>query len=165
MDHLTIFNIITGLASLGGAIISIWQARNSKSAAKQVQEVKDHLIANKKTSEISGLFVACNNAQRVMEKFGPGSVPSNLIGITPSKEAQDVQEFYAILKQNRELFGQSERNKADSYCEKLNSSLDEFALSQNENDLRKYGKDLFLVLVEISSEIKSLMDNKIERTN
>jgi hypothetical protein len=164
MDAWNVFNLIAGVASIAGGIFSFWQAKKSQSAATRAQEIKDQMIANKSTSDMSELFSSYRKAQRSMEKFGPGSVPSTLKGITPTNETRDVQEFYALLKQYRGLFGQNTPNKADTYCENLSAALEAFAQSQNERDLHKNGKSLYIMLVDISPDIKTLMDERLEKT-
>jgi hypothetical protein len=165
MDFWTIFNIVGTIASIGGAGISIWQANNAQTAAKKAKEIKEQFIALRSSSDAAELQAFLRKAIKSMEKFGPASVPANLRGITPSKEAQDVQEFMAMLKQDRALFGKANPNIADQSCEKLGIALNEFAQSQNEADLRTNGSKLYIILMEISPSIKTLMDAKLEKVS
>lgn len=164
MDAWIVFNLIVGIANIASAIFSYMQAKESKKSANRAQEIKDQLIANKKTADISELLSAHRKALRSMEKFGPGYTHSTLKGITPLNETQDVRDFYALLKQNRKLFGQRSPNKADNYCNNLITLLDAFAQSQSDSDMFKYGKDLYIILVDLSPLIKAIMDKKLEET-
>lgn len=164
MDTWFAFNVIAGIASIVGSLFSFWQAKKSQSAADHAQKVKDQIIVHKKAVEMSELLSLCQKAQKAMAKFGPASIQPNLRGINATLEAEAVQEFYVYLKQNRRLFGESLPNRADDYCEKLSSCLDNFAQSRNEEELRLFGKKLFILLVGLLPELKSLLDDLIENT-
>lgn len=159
------FSYLAGIASIIGAIFSIWQARKSKSSANRAQEIKNQLISNKKTSEISELNSCFLQAKRSMEKFGPGAIPSGLDGITIEREMHDVQSFFELLKVNRCLFGKTSPNIADVFCEKLRVALETFAESSNNHDLRGNGKTIYVLLIDFSPEIKMILDEKLETTN
>lgn len=164
MDWWNVFNLTAGIASIFGGVFSLWQARKSRRAAELAQEIKTQLLNNKATSEVTELTSLHKKAQRSMEKFGPGAIPSRLTGITPTTETSDVQDFYALLKQYRIFFVKSDDFFVDDYCNQLNTSLETFAQSTNEENLRKTGKDLYVLLVNISPVLKSLMDEKITKT-
>jgi len=164
MDGWTVFNIIAGIASIAGGIFSLYQAMKSQSSAKSAQEIKDQIIAHKNTVEMSELFSLCKKAQEKMAKFGPASFAKNLNGINPTVEAEAVQDLYVCIKQNRRLFGEMMPNKADDFCEKLNSSLENFVQSKNEEDLRQFGKDLFILIVGFLPELKSNLDDFVAQT-
>lgn len=164
MDGSSLFNLVAGLASIGGAIISFWQANKSETAAKLAENIKSQLITNKKNSEISGLMTACDNVIRTMQKYGPGSVPSSLLGITPSTDAQEVQNFYASIKRNRGLFSNNVPNEADLFCAKLLPDLENFSKANDEAGLKKNGTKIYINLTDLSSIIKTIVDNKIEST-
>jgi len=164
LDGWSVFNLIAGIASIAGGIFSLWQAKKSQSAAKRAQAVKDQIIVHKKAVEMSELLSLCQKAQKAMAKFGPASFRPNLKGINATLEAEAVQEFYVHLKQNRRLFGESAPNKADEYCEKLSSCLDSFAQSRSEEELRRFGKELFILLVGFLPELKSPLDDLIVQT-
>lgn len=164
MDGLSIFNLVAGLASIGGAVFSFWQASKSESAAKLAASIKTQLITNKKNSEISGLLASCDSAIKTMQKYGPGSVPSSLIGITPSSDAQEVQNFYALIKLNRGLFDTNVPNEADLFCTKLLPDLENFSKANDESGLKKNGTKIYINLTDLSSIIKTIVDNKIEST-
>lgn len=160
MDILTFFYIVGTIASIGGAIISIQQARNSTNAAKKAKEMRDQFLAFQKSSDLAELQASFRKALKSMEKFGPSTNRASLKGISAFKEAQDVQEFMALLKQDRDFFANGDQNNADSSCEKLSTALMVFAQSQSEDGLLKNGTDLYLILLDISPTIKTLVDAK-----
>lgn len=156
MTWLTIFGTI---ASIGGAGISIWQARVSKNAAKEAKKVRAELIDHRKASELTQIQTTCRKAQKSMEKYGPGSTPSSLIGVSRGKDAQDVQEFVLLLMENRDYFGNKKPNIADEFCYKINLLLDRFAQSQDV-EAREHGLEILLSIGNMASIIKKLLDAK-----
>jgi hypothetical protein len=165
MDIFEGFSYFAGVASIIGAILSIWQARKSKRSADRAQEIKEQIISNKETSELTELRDCLQQAKRSMEKFGPGAIPSNLAGISPLiREVQDVQGFYEILKLYRCLFGQTTPNKADIFSEDLRIALESYAQSENNQEILENGKNVYILLIGFSSEVKLLLDEKLETT-
>ena len=82
MDAMTLFTIIGTIATIAGAIISLWQAKVSQNAAKDARKIRSELIDYRKTSELAQIQATCRKAQKSMEKYGPGSTPSSLIGVS-----------------------------------------------------------------------------------
>lgn len=97
-----------------------------------------------------------------MEKYGPGSVPSSLAGISPEKDAADVQEFVVTLKEQRAHFGSGQPNEADEFCETLMPLLDSFAQASAPDSLRENGKQIVIHLSTIAAVIKRQLDYKRE---
>ena len=160
--------IVGTLATVAGAVLSFWQAKISQnaakasiSAAKDAKKVRAELIDHRKASELSQIQTTCRKAQKSMEKYGPGSSPSSLIGVSPEKDAQDVQEFVLLLMENRVYFGNETSNDADDFCEKIYPLLDKFAQSQDAEP-RKHGRLILLLISEMTSVIKKLLDAKRE---
>ncbi len=162
MDAMSWISIIGTLASVGGAGISIWQARCSRTAAEEAKQVRAQLVDHRKASELSQLLTVCKKAQRSMEKYGPGSVPSSLQGISPQNDAQDAQEFMLLLKENRGHFGTKTPNEADEFCEKLTQSLNLFAQATQSEGLRIHGTEVLLHLNNMTSIIKKQLDTRRE---
>ena len=161
MDVATLFTIIGTVATIVGAVISFWQAGISKNAAKDAKRIRAELIDHRKTSELSLIQAVCRKAQKSMEKYGPASSPSSLIGVTPEKDAQDVQEFLLLLMENRAYFGNKSPNAADEFCERINPLLNSFAQSVNA-EAREYGSQILLLIGNMASVVKRLLDTKTE---
>ncbi|MEO7862411.1 MAG: hypothetical protein ABIU05_18660 [Nitrospirales bacterium] len=97
-----------------------------------------------------------------MDKYGPGSIPSNLVGISPAKDASDVQDFLVLLKEQRGHFGASYPNEADQFCETLTPLLDNFAQSTTPEALREHGKQMVVHMSAMAAVIKRRLDQKQE---
>lgn len=158
---MTLFTIIGTIATIAGAIISLWQAKVSQNAAKDARKIRSELIDYRKTSELAQIQATCRKAQKSMEKYGPGSTPSSLIGVSPEKDAQDVQEFVLLLMENRAYFGNRTPNDADDFCENATHLLDRFVQAQDA-EVREFGSQILLSISNMASVIKKLLDSKRE---
>jgi hypothetical protein len=150
------------VASIGGAVISIWQASQSRTAADEAIRIREQLVGHREASELAQVQAICKKAQKSMEKYGPGSVPSSLIGISPKTDAADLQEFILYLKEQRAHFGAGRPNEADQFCEILTPLLDKFAQADSPDFLREYGKQIVIHLSTIAAAIKRQLDGKRE---
>lgn len=161
MDFMTILTIVGTVISIGSAILAVWQAKESKNAAKESKRVRSELIDHRKTSELAQIQSTCKRAQKSMEKYGYGSAPSSLIGTSPGKDAQDVQELVLILLENRAYFGNKTPNGADEFCEKITPLLNNFAQSQDAST-REHGAEILLMIGNLASIIKKLVEDRRE---
>lgn len=157
-----LLTIVASISSIVGAIISIWQAYRSKKFANEAKQIRKGLIDHRKTSELAQIQSSCKKAQKSMEKYGPGSVPSSLKGISSEQDAQNVQEFLLLIRENRTYFVNRNGNEADKLYNIIAPILDKFAQSQDENDLRAHGKEILIHLSSMASIIKNKLDSKRE---
>lgn len=162
MDTMSVLAWAGTFASLGGAGISFWQAVQSRTAADEAICIRSQLIDHRETSELAHVQAICKKAQKSMEKYGPGSVPSSLLGISPANDAADVQEFIVCLKEQRAHFGTARSNEADQFCDVLTPLLDKFAQADSPEGLRENGKQIVVHLSSISAAIKRQLDGKRE---
>jgi len=163
MDTVFILTVIGTVASLGGAGVSIWQASQSKKAAEEAKRVQAQLINQRKASELAQVQAICKKAQKSMEKYGPGSVPDSLTGVSPGKDAADVQDFLILLKEHRAHFGTKQHNQADEFCDTLTPLLDSFAQARSNESLRENGKLIVIHLGTFAAAIKKQIESKREK--
>jgi hypothetical protein len=159
MDAMT---LIFGIASIVGAGVSIWQACVSKNAAQIATAAKAQIVHHRKTSELTELQALCRNAQKSMEKYGHGSSPASLKGVSQSRDAVDVQDFLQKLIEYRSCFGSKNPNDADEFVEKMNPLLDEFARSTSKAQMRELGAEILTNISIMFSIIKKPLDSKKE---
>lgn len=162
MDAMSVLTIVGTVASIGGAWVSIDQAGKSRTAAEESKKVRAQLIDHRKTSDLAHVQSLCKKAQKSMEKYGPGSVPSSLVGIEPGNDASDVQEFIMTIREHRAYFGNKSPNEADEFCDVITPLLDDFAQTSNPKGLRDHGKQIVVHLANIASIIKRHLDAKKE---
>lgn len=162
MDTMSILAWVGTLASLGGAWVSLWQASQSRTAADEAIRIRSQLVDHREASELAHVQAVCKKAQKSMEKYGPGSVPSSLMGISPASDAADVQDFWVCLKEQRAHFGKALPNEADQFCDVLTPLLDKFAQATEPQPLREHGKQIVVHLSSIAAVIKKQLDGKRE---
>ena len=160
MLNMDVMTLIGTIASIGGAAVSIWQASVSRSAADEAIRVRAQLIDHREASELTHVQTLCKKAQKSMEKYGPGSVPSSLAGVSSANDAADVQEFVVGLKEQRAHFGSGKPNEADQFCDVLTPILDRFAQAVSPQDMREHGKNIVIHLSSMSASIKRQLDGK-----
>ena len=154
MDTVCLITIIGTLASIGGGIVAVWQAKRSKKSADYAERVEKQLTRYDKISELTQLNVACKRAQQSMEKYGPASKPSNLRGVSGENDAKNVQDFLLLLRENRLHFGSKKQNEADQFYETINPLLEKFTRSKTNEQLINSGKPVLLHLNSMLSIIK-----------
>ncbi|MBN2604154.1 MAG: hypothetical protein JXA91_08490 [Candidatus Thermoplasmatota archaeon] len=165
MDTNLLLTIIGTVASLIGAIISVKQADNAKQSATEANKIKKQLINTRKTSELAQIQADCKRAQKAMEKYGPGSIPSSLAGTNPEHDAMEVQSFLSSLKEHRSYFDAGARkNIADDFYDTVMPILSQFSQSNDPKKLKKYGTQIKTNLDTISSNIKCNLDERREST-
>lgn len=162
MDAMSTLAVIGTVASIGGAWVSINQAGKSKIAAEEAKKVQTQLVDHRKTSDLAQIQSSCKKAQKAMEKYGPGSVPSSLVGIEPGNDARDVQDFIMKVREYRAYFGSKSQNEADQFCEVITPLLDVFAQTSKPEGLRDNGKQIVVHLANMAASIKRLLDAKRE---
>lgn len=162
MDMLSVLTIVGSIASLVGAWISVQQARKSKTAAEEAKKVRAQLVDHRKTSDLAQMQIQCRKAQKSMEKYGPGSVPSSLKGVDPAHDAREVQDFILYISEHRAYFGNKSPNKADEFCQVVTPLLDSFAQASTPDELRKNGKQIVIHLANMAAIIKRHLDARKE---
>ena len=154
MGIIDTFNLVAGIASIGGAAFSLWQANKSGKAAREADSIRKQMIRQRENVEIGRLQASCSKAIKSMEKYGPASTSSQLSGISPDRDAFDVQEFILLLKDHRALFGTDSSNAADIFYEIVEPTLNLFSSSKEPNALRDNGREIIRQLLVMSSLIK-----------
>jgi hypothetical protein len=160
MDGMFWLSIIGTVTSIASAGIAVQQARLSRSSADIALQARNELIAKRETAELSQLQAMCKQAQRAMEKYGPGSVPSSLTGISPEDDAKKVQEFMLLITEMKAYFGNNSPNEADEFLRNLGPLLDSFARSSEPKDLRQHGTLILISLSTMTAVIKKYLDNR-----
>ena len=163
MDLLSFIAIIGTIASIVGAIISLWQAKKSKTSAIEASQIRSQLLHHRKTSELAQLLALCRKVQKKMVKYGPASTKTSLQGIVPDNDAKEVQDFILLLKENRSFFQKKQTNDADSFCENMNVLISEFVQSDDKQNLKKIGTEILLKINSMLSIIRKKLDYKQEQ--
>jgi len=163
LDTFSLIAIIGTVASIIGAVISVWQAKSSRKSAFEANQVKLQLLHHRKTSELAQLLALCRKAQVTMTKYGPASTQNSLQGVVPHNDAKEVQDFILFLKENRGYFQRRPGNDADSFCEDVNLLISKMVQSDNIENLRSTGTEILLKINSMLSIIRKKLDHKQEK--
>lgn len=151
------------MASIIGAVISVFQAKRSKKSAFEANQVKLQLLHHRETSELAQLLTHCRKAQVTMSKYGPAATKNSLQGIVPDNDAKEVQDFILLLKENRDYFQDKPRNNADSFCEDVNILISKMVQTENIENLKNTGTEILLKINSMLLVIRKKLDYKQEK--
>lgn len=158
-----VLTIIGTIASIIGAFVAVKYAKNSEVFAKEAKKVRDQLIGQRKTSELSEVHAYLRKAQNAMVKYGQASTPALLQGVHVSHDAQEVQDFLLLLKEHRALFGSSNPNDADLLCEKLNPLLENFVDEKDTSNRTKMGREILSHINNFMPNVKKVLDTRKDK--
>ena len=158
-----VFTIIGTIASIVGAFVAVKYAKNSKESAKEAKKVRDQLIGQRKTSELSKVQVYLKKAQNAMVKYGPASTPALLRGVHADQDAREVQDFLLLLKEHRAFFGSSNPNDADVLCETLNPLLGEFVAEKDTSKRTQMGGEILSHINNFTPNVKKVLDTRKDK--
>ncbi|MBI1299922.1 hypothetical protein GC175_33780 [bacterium] len=163
MDAVSLVVTIVGtIASFAGAVFSWFQAKASQTAAKEAQNAKRQLIEHRVLTDIAQIQSSCRKAQKSMEKYGPGSTPESLSGVSPENDAKDVQEFVLLIREHRTFFEEESTNQADAFSDSIWPLIDSFATAGDPTLMRRYGSQIVVALSNMASIIKTQVDTRRE---
>ncbi len=152
--------IISAIASIIGASVSCASACRSGKHRSESERIKNQLIDRRETSELSKLQASCRKALNSMKKYGHSSTLSNLAGTDPAKDSAKVQDFAAMIKEHRSLFGNKTPNEADRIHKELLRHVEDFVNLPDAESRQEHGKHINILLSTIAASIKDLLDNK-----
>ena len=84
---------------------------------------------------------------------------SSLSGVSPDKDAEEVQHFITILRKNKILFD-GDYSKIDKFCHELSSLLEKLvACSPSDSEsMKEHGTTIYHRLTDFPSTLKSHLD-------
>ena len=95
-----------------------------------------------------------------MIKYGPAATENSLQGIVPDSDANEVQEFILLLKENSGYFQKQQVNEADIFCDDLSRLLTEFVNSNDKSIMKQIGTEILSKISNILSVIRKKLDYK-----
>lgn len=152
----------TGL-SVVSMVVSIWQAKQAKSAAAHAEEMRDEVAERNANSELGGLNGALGAAIRAMDKYGPGAGPEARRGCSPDSDAASVRALTGEMTRLRNLLVEKLGNEVSDVIAKVNQLLVKFAEASDTTERDQCGRDIYTEIVELSGNIKKQLDQNIYR--
>jgi uncharacterized protein with PIN domain len=147
--------------SLLGALVAVWQARQAKTAAQQVEEFHDDIVGKHEQSELTELQAALEQACKAMDKYGPGAGSHARLGTNPESDAAAVRAFAVAIDRHRELllktFGETWQDRKTQIFDRLN----EFGDAATDADRAKAGLQIYLEITQLSGNLQSAVKEKV----
>lgn len=153
-------SIISGFASLIGAGIAIWQARNAIKAAEFVEKIKNRLEDQRVSNELSKLYYSIKDVRKVLSKYGPAANEISLRGTDSHKDAQELQNFLSLLREHRNTFKNENKEEIDSFCDDLSSLTEKLVDAKDFENMREVGTNILNRLDNFTAKIKTLINKK-----
>ena len=152
-----IFTILTGLASVIGAIIAILESKKAKKYSEIANDAKNEILDKKNTGEISRVYSETKNIIKELRKIGPTATPEKIIGINSNEIASRVSEYSSLLNEHKSIF--KDQKKIESLCRKLKTPITILAKSKVEQDIIEQGRKIYELINNYLSDIKKELDN------
>ena len=143
--------------------ITIWQAREARTAAKEAKGMRDEIAQRSQDGELSKLNGRLIAASRSMDKYGPGAGPNSRRGASSENDAQIVRELTAELARHRSMLSQKIGTPIEETISKINSKLNDFAASATDADRLRNGHDIYTELLELEGNLKATLDENLFR--
>ncbi len=163
MDTPTLWGlIITGIgtvATIWSTLIAVKQAKSAKTSADEAKRVQGQLINQRKTSDLAELKVHCEKAMKCMEKYGPSSAPSSVMGVRNESDANEVQTL--ILEANKSK-GAFLKGEVDIFVSKVTPILEKFVDPQQSSGLKGNGQTILMEVSSFHAVVKANLDSKRE---
>lgn len=161
----SIITIIGTIASIIGAGIAIYEAKNAKYYANKVKEIIDEFNNRKKISEVTRIHFEAKRILSEVSKIGHTCTQSSIRGIQIPKIAKEVEEFSRNLNENRNQFPELFNYPSDNPCDQLNQLVTELVnanSAKNFDEIKKTGTRIYDIIDSILPTIKNLLDHKQE---
>ncbi|MFA0709404.1 hypothetical protein AB4653_27215, partial [Vibrio sp. 10N.222.48.A3] len=91
-------NYVATFLSIVGGVIAIWQAYKATTEASKAKTYRDEIINVRKAVDFSGIEAVLSRTINLISKYGPSASMSSLSGVSPDKDAEEVQHFITTLR-------------------------------------------------------------------
>jgi hypothetical protein len=146
------------VASIIGAGVAIWQAREASDSANRAERVLDATRDQKALIEVVKVHQATRKLIDRVAQIGPSSSPKKLIGLDPSDIARDIDTFIVDLCELRDRFAINERNEAQELIDNVRPLISALSNSTTPEEIKKAGESLHLLLSDFLPVSKTLSD-------
>ncbi len=150
-----ILGYIGTLASIIGAIISIYHSRKAKKIKVQVEEQKELIFKKQTNTELSSLLT---EVTRMRQSFGKYSLPSMTRALDGNDYEKDIKEYQNLLHQMNDSKSDLKTIKGfefDNYYLRLSEVLESIPSDINNVPIKASGKQILSLLNELIPFLKA----------
>lgn len=152
LDSMGKFEFWCGVASILGAVISIYQMIMAKSAAQEAENAKNEVLERKRAVDFSAFCVKANEIERV------------LIGWTNSSQGRDfdddyknIQTFISELNMVIPQIKNEVRTNIEDQYTKINKKLVLFK-DNDDNNIKEIANDMLFSVRLIVRDLKKIIN-------
>jgi hypothetical protein len=120
--------------------VATYQAIKASRAATLAEEMRNQIAARNAHSELSTLNGVLNAAIRAMDKYGPGTGPTNRRGSSISGDAEAVRVLTAEMSHHQAMLTKILKEDIHGTIDRLNELLTKFSTSKRGGDDAEYGR-------------------------
>ncbi|UKA03841.1 hypothetical protein [Photobacterium damselae] len=153
-------NYVATFLSIIGGVIAIWQAYKATTEASKAKIYRDEIINVRKAVDFSGIEAVLSRTINLISKYGPSASMSSLSGVSPDKDAEEVQHFVTTLLRKNKILFDGYYLEIDKFCNELSNLLEKLvACNPSDSKLMKsHGTVIYHRLTDFSSILKGNLD-------
>lgn len=159
----TVLSVIGSIASIGGAIWALVEARKSAHSATKAQRLRDELVHRREIVEVSQVHVETKRILATVSKIGPACDPEILRGINCVEIAHQVEEYVRFIVEQSSHFDDFFENKANELSDDLKDDIVMLSEAKNSLEKKEYGKSIYYKIQNFMPAAKQLSDEKKEK--
>lgn len=166
MPNMDLFNVVAGLASIGGGIFSFWQAWEAKKAAENARQIEKNISHHRETSDISRLKEKADALTSEIGVYGPGANAIRYSTADHGKNSELIQDFILKVTEFQGCFKAPTKAQVLTLVSDVETELRVFnTIGINDRDRKESGSKILSKVSMMNSKFKSVLDKKIERGN
>jgi hypothetical protein len=159
---ITIFGTV---ASVIGAGIAFYEAKNAKYYANKVKDILEEFKNRRKVSIISQIHGETKRVISNVSKIGRSCSSSSIRGLSIPPIAKEVEEYSRLLYEHKDLFPDLFKFPSKNPCTELNNLVEDLInanTAKNFADIKKNGTKIYDVIYSFLPNIKTVLDKKQE---
>ena len=157
-------SIIGAIASIGGALWAVSEAKQASKSATRAEKVRDEIIERRKLVEISQVHAETNRILKKVSKVGPSCNPSLLRGVNCASIASEVEEYSRFINEQSSHFTEFFENRALELCRDLKDDIESLSEAKTFEEKKASGKSIYYKINNFLPIVKDLTDAKKENS-
>jgi hypothetical protein len=158
------FNVISGIASIGGAIFALWQATQAKQSAEFAKDIEKNIKHHRATSDISKLKEKAEYLLSQVSIYGHGGHQIKYQLADHDKNSELIQGFVLKVQECLDSFSGRTKKEIDALAQDIDDELKSFnAPGIIDADRKTSGRTIVAKVNMLNSKFKSSLDKKIEQ--
>jgi len=155
-------SIIGSIASVGGAVWSLYQAKAASQSATKAEAIRNELIQHRTIVEVSHVYVESSRILKIVSQVGPTCTKKSVRGLDVSTIAKGVEEYARFLNEHSGHFNLEFRNAANDLCRELKAGIEQLAEAEGYESQKEAGKQIYYLIYTFMPVVKQIADERRE---